>query len=186
LVAGSDVIKVDGKIVTKATGQIAIPKIKSARKTGGGASGAKTPIKSSGGGGGGKKEKQDKLRARDEIPRYHKNEKALEAVESTLTEIDKLKDRAYGADHIKQLDAETEALQKQLEAQQALKEEAESYIPQDKGEFLKYGAQFDADGVITNYEDVMRAIMDEYNQAIEDYNNSAQEESDKKRLEEAK
>lgn len=149
---------------------------------GGGSSGGK------GGGGGGekKKEKKKKLRARDEIERYHTNEKVLESIESVLTEIDKLKDRAYGADHIKQLDAETEALKKQLKAQQALKAEAESYIPQDRGEFLSYGAQFDADGVIINYESVMQSIMDEYNQAIEDYNNSEQEDSDKERLEEAK
>lgn len=143
--------------------------------------------KGSGGGGGEKKkEKKEKLRARDEIPRYHTNEKVLESIESVLTEIDKLKDRAYGADHIKQLDAETEALKRQLKAQQALKEEAESYIPQDRGEFLSYGAQFDADGVIINYESVMQSIMDEYNEAIEEYNNSAQEDSDKERLEDAK
>jgi hypothetical protein len=40
----------------------------------------------------------------------------------------KIKDRAYGANYIKQIDAETEALKRELLAQKALAEEAEHYI----------------------------------------------------------
>ena len=187
LVAGSEVIKVDGKIVTKATGQIAIPKIKSARKTGGGSSGASRPSSGGKGGGGGSKtpEKKDKVRGRDEIERYHKQNDTIDRLASSIEKIDKLKDRAYGKDHIAQIEAETDALNKQLIAQQDLHDEALKWMAADKIDLAKYGAEYDENGTISNYETVMEHIIDEYNSAIERYNNSNQEEGDKLALEDA-
>lgn len=187
LVAGSEVINVDGKIVTKATGQIAIPKIKSARKTGGGSSGASRSSSGGNGGGGGSKtpEKKDKIRGRDEIERYHKQNDTIDRLASSIEKIDKLKERAYGKDHLAQIDAETEALNKQLAAQQDLHNEALKWMAADKADLAKYGAEYDENGTIVNYERVMERIIDEYNSAIETYNNSSQGDGDKLALEAA-
>lgn len=149
---------------------------------GGGSSGGK------GGGGGSKdkkKEKKKHKRYQDEIERYHKNNEVLSRISETLDKVDKLKDRAYGNKHIDQLNAETDALKEQLEAQQALYDEAKKYEASDKVAVARYGAIFDAEGTIVNYEEVMRNIVDEYNRAIDEYNNSAQEDGDKERLEAA-
>jgi hypothetical protein len=153
-------------------------KVTSANKSSGGG----FKHKNSGGGGGGrgggggggssKKEVKKKKRYKDETERYHKNNETLSRISEELDKIDKLKDRAYGAKHVKAIDAETEALQEQAEAQQALYEEAMGYIAADQIDVAKYGAEFDADGTITNYEEVMRNIVDEYNAAVEKYNNS--------------
>lgn len=138
-----------------------------------------------GGGGSKKKEKKKHKRYADEIERYHKNNETLSRISEELSKIDHLKDAAYGNKHIKQLDAETEALWNQLEAQQALYDEAKKYEASDKVAVARYGAIFDEDGTITNYEEVMRNIVDEYNRAVDTYNNSAQEDGDKERLEAA-
>lgn len=138
-----------------------------------------------GGGGSKKKEIKKHKRYQDEIERYHKNNETLSRVSEQLDKIEKQKERVYGAKYIDRIDEETEALKRQLEAQQALYDEANKYIAADKVDVARYGATFDQDGTIINYEEVMRNIIDEYNRAIDVYNNSDQEEGAKKALEAA-
>ena len=171
-------------------GFVRVPVIGSGKgfqKIGGGASGAKKPSGSGGGGSGGsqKKEMKPLIRGRDEIERYHKQNDTIERLSSQLEEIDKLKDRAYGKDHIAQIEAETDALNKQLIAQQDLHDEALKWMAADKADLAKYGAEYDENGTIVNYERVMERIIDEYNSAIERYNNSGQGDGDKLALEAA-
>ena len=166
-------------------------RVKSAKKSSGG--GFKHKMSSGGGGGKGggggsgsnKKETKKKIRGRDEIQRYHKNNDTIERLASSLDKIDKLKNRAYGKNHVAQLDAETNALEKQLAAQQALHDEARKWMAADKADLVKYGAEYDENGTISNYETVMEHIIDEYNSAIERYNNSEQGDGDKLALEAA-
>jgi len=47
------------------------------------------------------------------------------------------------------------------------------------------GAIIDENGVIANYEELMQNWIDDYNAAIEKWNNSEQEESDQDKLDEA-
>ena len=177
---------IDGEVKSFEEGHIYLPTIKSARKTGGGASGTNRPAnKGSGGGGGKKKETKKHKRYQDEIERYHKNNETLSRVSEQLDKIEKQKERVYGAKYIDRIDEETEALKRQLEAQQALYDEANKYIAADKVDVARYGATFDQDGTIINYEEVMRNIIDEYNRAIDVYNNSDQEDGAKKALEAA-
>ena len=166
-------------------------RVTSAKKSSGG--GFKMSHGSGGGGGKGggggskpaKKEKKPHKRYKDETERYHKNNEVLSRISEELDKINKLKDRAYGAKHLKALDAETNALKEQADAQQALYDEAMKYAAADQIDVAKYGAKFDADGTITNYEDVVKRIVDEYNAAVDTYNNSAQEDGDKELLEAA-
>ena len=55
----------------------------------------------------------------------------------------------------------------------------------DRADLAKYGAEYDENGTIVNYERVMERIIDEYNSAIERYNNSGQGDGDKLALEAA-
>ena len=149
----------------------------------GGGSGSK--IGSGGGGGGNKKETKKHKRYKDEIERYHKNNETLSRISEQLDKIEKQKERVYGAKYINKIDEETEALKRQREAQQALLDEANHYIAIDKENMIKYGAEFDQDGTITNYEQVMKNIIDQYNRAVDTYNASSQNEKDKQNLEAA-
>lgn len=182
-VQGVKIIKEEGGTYTY-TQTMLVPKAtkftKSAERVGGSSG------KSSGGGGGSKqKETKKHKRYQDEIERYHKNNETLSRVSEQLDKIEKQKERVYGAKYIDRIDEETEALKRQLEAQQALYDEANKYIAADKVDVARYGATFDQDGTIVNYEEVMRNIIDEYNRAIDVYNNSDQEEGAKKALEAA-
>ena len=156
---------------------------------GGGGGGAKNANTGSGtgkGGGGGSKSKskEDKLRAEDEIERYHEQNEVLDRIGEKLDAIDKLKDRTYGKNHLAQLDAETKALKEQLAAQADLYNEANKWRASDQKELvsLGVGVEFDADGNISNYEEVMQALIEKQNANIERYNNSDQDEGDKLRL----
>ena len=156
------------------------------RGKGGGGSGGKTPGGKGGGGGKDKqKTKEDMLRAEDEIERYHKQDEVLDRVSEKLEAIDKLKDRTYGKKHLAQLDAETKALKEQLAAQADLYNEANKWRASDQKELMSLGVgvEFDADGNISNYEEVMQALIEKQNANIERYNNSDQDEGDKLRLE---
>lgn len=153
---------------------------------GGGAKNANTkPSGGKGGGGGSKnKTKEEKLRYEDEVERYHEQNKELERVQEKLDMIDKMKERTYGKKHIAQLDAETAALREQAKAQADLYNEANKWRASDQAELMSLGVgiQFDENGNIANYEEVMQALIDKQNENIERYNNSAQEEGDKLRL----
>jgi hypothetical protein len=46
--------------------------------------------------------------------------------------------------------------------------------------------QFDEDGSIKNYVEVMKSIIDEYNKAVDKFNASEQEEADSEALSDAK
>lgn len=153
---------------------------------GGGAKNANTkPSGGKGGGGGSKnKTKEEKLRYEDEVERYHEQNKELERVQEKLDMIDKMKERTYGKKHIAQLEAETAALREQAKAQADLYNEANKWRASDQAELMSLGVgiQFDENGNIANYEEVMQALIDKQNENIERYNNSAQEEGDKLRL----
>ena len=157
------------------------------RKTGAGKTGTSTPSKKSGGGGGGSKnkEKKDKINYEDEIERYHEIQEELKRTEEALSQIDKLKERAWGKNYLKLMDQETQKLRENIAEQQRYRDEIAGYLAQDRQAAAALGAQFDAEGNISNYDEVMRSIIDEYNAAIEAYNNSEQEEGDKLALEDA-
>jgi len=83
-------------------------------------------------------------------------------------------------------------MNKEIKAQKELNNKTQQYIDEikdylklDKDAMSPYGAIFDADGNITNYEDIMKQQLAIYNAAIDAYNASAQEEADKERLEAA-
>ena len=155
---------------------------------GGGGSGGGSNAPSGGGGGGGnQKEKKDYKRFKDENERYHVQNETLDRIGEQLDKIDKLKDAAYGSQHLAQLDAETKALKEQYEAQVDLYNEAMKYQAADRADLigLNVGVQFDENGTISNYEEVIQKLVDRYNAAVEQYNNSEQEEGDKLRLEDA-
>ena len=154
---------------------------------GGGVQNANTPSSGRGGGGGGQKEKKDYKRFKDENERYHVQNETLDRIGEQLDKIDKLKDAAYGADHLAQLDAETKALKEQYDAQVDLYNEAMKYQAADRSDLisLNVGVQFDENGTISNYEEVIQKLVDRYNAAVDKYNNSEQEDGDKLRLEDA-
>lgn len=123
--------------------------------------------KPSGGGGGGGS-KKDKKKASDEIERYHVVKQQLDRLSSEYDQLSAAKDRAYGPDKLRAIDKEIAKLQEQEAMQKRYLNEIERYYQQDRAAIAKYGAVFDANGIITNYDALMQKQLDIFNASLTD------------------
>lgn len=112
----------------------------------------------------------DKLKKiEEESERYHEVKEALQSVGYELDDISKKKDRAFGANKLKAIEAETKALKKQQKVQKEYVKEIEGYLKQDTEALTKYGANLDADGNISNYDEIVAQQVSTYNEAYLNY-----------------
>ena len=122
---------------------------------------------SSGGGGGGGS-KKDKKKSSDEIERYHAIKKQLDNLSREYDNLSAAKDRAFGANRLRVMDQEAAKLEEQIAAQKRYVDEIDSYYSQDRAAIAAYGAVFDEDGIITNYEQIMQEQLDIFNASLTD------------------
>ena len=204
--------------LTSFSGGTTPPKIRGMRKKASGGmnnysksnSGGKSPGSSGsgkkGGGGGGGSNKPSKPKTveqtepkkkNDEVERYHEINQELEDLQNTLDEISELKDEAWGADKLAQMDKEKKKLQEITSAHKRYQDEIAKNLNDDRWEAeSKYGAIIDpSSGRITNYEELQEKWMNEWNaesqrlDALEqDYENkiAAASDEEKETLEEEK
>lgn len=127
------------------------------------------------GGGGGSAKTQTKnsekhiTKAKEE-DRYHVIKNQIEDLSAQYDRIGKAKDKAFGPNRIKLLDQEI-AKQKELTAaNKKYLEEVEQYQDSDKGKMVGYGAIFDKNGTITNYNELLEEQVRLYNEAVDKFN----------------
>lgn len=130
-----------------------------------GGSGGKS---SGGGGGGGGGSQKDKKKASDEIERYHTIKKQLDNLFREYDNLSAAKDRAFGANRLRVMDQEAAKLEEQIAAQKRYVDEIDSYYSQDRAAIAAYGAVFDENGIITNYEQIMQEQLDIFNTSLTD------------------
>ena len=130
------------------------------------AAGSIKPSSSGGGGGGGSK--KDKKKSSDEIERYHVVKQQLDRLSAEYDRLSAAKDRAYGPDKLAAIDKEIAKLQEQEAMQKRYIDEIERYYQQDRAAIAKYGAVFDANGIITNYDSLMQKQLDIFNSTLTD------------------
>lgn len=130
-----------------------------------GGSGGKS---SGGGGGGGGSSQKDKKKSSDEIERYHVVKKQLDNLSREYDNLSAAKDRAFGANRLRIMDQEAAKLEEQIAAQKRYVDEIDSYYSQDRAAIAAYGAVFDEDGIITNYEQIMQEQLDIFNASLTD------------------
>lgn len=130
-----------------------------------GGSGGKS---SGGGGGGGGSSQKDKKKSSDEIERYHVVKKQLDNLSREYDNLSAAKDRAFGANRLRVMDQEAAKLEEQIAAQKRYIDEIDSYYSQDRAAIAAYGAVFDEDGIITNYEQIMQEQLDIFNASLTD------------------
>lgn len=152
----------------------------------------------SGSGGGGKdkkKETKEHEEEKEEEDRYHNIKEAIDDLTTALDRLDKTQDRVYGKAKLKYMDQEINKLQKQIDLTDEYIKEIKQYAAVDRAklEGIGAGAQFDSEGMLTNYEQVLQnlvgtynAAVATYNGAVDSYNASAQEDADKEALNSAK
>lgn len=123
---------------------------------------------SGGGGGGGGGSQKDKKKASDEIERYHTIKKQIDNLSREYDNLSAAKDRAFGVNRLRVMDQEAAKLEEQITAQKRYVDEIDSYYSQDRAAIAAYGAVFDEDGIITNYEQIMQEQLDIFNASLTD------------------
>lgn len=123
---------------------------------------------SGGGGGGGGGSQKDKKKSSDEIERYHTIKKQIDNLSREYDNLSAAKDRAFGANRLRVMDQEAAKLEEQIAAQKRYIDEIDSYYSQDRAAIAAYGAVFDEDGIITNYEQIMQEQLDIFNASLTD------------------
>lgn len=128
------------------------------------------------GGGGGSSSKKDKKKASDEIERYHVIQQQIDRLATEYDALSAAKDRAYGPDKLAAIDKEIAKLQEQEEAQKKYIDEINRYYEKDRAAIAAYGAVFDKNGIITNYDSLMQSQIDKFNASLTDEAEEAYDE----------
>lgn len=115
---------------------------------------------------------KDKKVLEDEVERYHEIDRTLDSLSKKYDRLSNARDRAFGAQHIAYLEAELDILEEQSEAIDQKIKEAEEYYEKDRAALEKYGASFDENGNITNYDELYAAQIAQYNKNPEAYEKS--------------
>ena len=175
-----------------------------------------TGVKENGGGGGNdpKPNKGTKKRKVDETERYHEAERSIERTTAALDRLARAKDRAFGVNKLKAIDAEIAAQKKLYKQYKDLAQEARDYADADKEAFVNKDSYtfedsesnehtvdasakgylgmdvlFNEYGEIDNYDELMQAAVDKYNAAVDEFEKHTDDDTDAKiafEIEEAK
>ena len=103
----------------------------------------------SGGGGGHGHHRTPKAKDED---RYHEINQKLKQTEHELNKVNTLKDRSYGRGRLNAMDEEIKLLEREAEQYKELYREAEHWFALDKSALVGFGATFNDDGTIANYQ----------------------------------
>lgn len=117
-----------------------------------------------------KTKKKDEKDLKDEFERYYKITRQIKDQEDATERLNKAKERAYGKAKLEYLDQEADSIEREITLQKEYLDEIRGYYAGDKGNLEAFGATFDENGVLTNYEQLINAELAKYNQAVEAYN----------------
>lgn len=119
--------------------------------------------------------RKDTKKADEEIERYHLIKETIEDLNRELDRLGKEKDRAWGNTHLQYIDREIAKTQEAIDAQKEYLSQIEKNYGKDRGKLAGYGAEFDENGRLTNYEELMQAQIDKYNAAVQSGSETQQE-----------
>ena len=116
---------------------------------------------------------KEKINFSEEGDFYHDINREIDRLADTTDRLADAKDRAFGDDKIKNLNKEIQAVQNEIKAQEKLIARAKEKIKIDKEALKTYGATYDKNGEITNYNSMLQNEINKYNAAVEAYNKKA-------------
>lgn len=123
-----------------------------------------------GGGGGGSSKTKEKKNPTDERDRYHTITEKIDDATNAYDELSKAEDRAFGKERIKAMEGITDNLKLQIELQKRYIDEIKNYLIGDREAVEALGAQFDINGVITNYDNLIAELVNKYNEGVDLFN----------------
>ena len=132
-----------------------IPKVESIVKT---SHGSMNNFSSTNKGGkSGSKSSSSGKSSKKEADRYYTISRQVEKLNKQLDELGKKTDRAFGQSKLDAMQAEIDKYNDLIAANKEYLRQAEEWLANDRAKLEQYGAQFDANGVITNYEAMFAA-----------------------------
>lgn len=142
--------------------------------------GGKSPGGSGGGGGSKKAPKiekpkyktdDDRTKVEDEIQRYYKITNKIEDLSRELDKLSNAKDDAWGPDKLAAMDKEIAKLKQVRAANKQYRDEIAQNLTKDRQKVEGHGVKIGADGIVSNYEEIITqwakekdaVTVDEYN-----------------------
>ena len=105
---------------------------------------------------------------------YHQLKEEIEAVQRAYTNAGREKDKVFGKSKLKYIEEEINLLDQELKKTNALTAGMSQDLFSDSGKQVelsnKYGFEFDENGIISNYNDIMKRQEAELKRAEQDYN----------------
>lgn len=128
------------------------------------------------------------LKLRDVLERYYVILEKIDDITRAVEKFSAVADRAWGKDRIKAIEQQTEAYKEQYNAQKAYINEINEYLKSDTdtletmiNDFVEEynegkddndkisleGAKYDSNGVLTNYDEIVTKLVEQYNENAE-------------------
>lgn len=185
-----ETVPVTAEMNLSSDAKVLIPKIGSSKFKGGGGGVADAKANTGGGGGGGgsKPKKADTVKKTDVVERYKEVNDDLDDLKEKLDDASKAADRLYGADRIKQMQAQNGIIKDEINLLKQKKVEAEKYLAIDKKALQDVGKEnglnftFDKNGNINNYDQQMSKLYDELDAAIKKANADGNADEDEQEV----
>lgn len=135
-----------------------------------------------------KKESKQYKKLEEESERYHEINEELDDLAKELDRVADAKDRAFGQDKLDNMAKEEALLKKQIKLEQQKQKEIKKNLELDKDKMDAWGASYDDNGDINNYDELVQSQVDAYNNAynayidaknaaVDAYNSSAKDET---------
>lgn len=152
----------------------------------------KTATSAAKSGGGSSKSKKKEKKTINENP-YRTVDSKLKQAENDLIELEREREKLSGGKILTNLNKQLSNIKQQVQLQKEKLEIAKQEEQRVRNEILtagnddfSFGIQFDAEGNITNYDEIAKQELAKLNAAEEAFNKSAQEDADQEALEKAR
>ena len=101
---------------------------------------------------------------------YHKVNKQLETLDRNLKKVTDDRDKLTGQKYIKNLQDQLAVMKQQVKVERQKVNIARTERTEAANFLKQYGAKYDADGNITNYDNILQKAADTYNKKVDQYN----------------
>ena len=119
---------------------------------------------------GGKSKEEKEKEIDEEFDRYWEYKKAIDMLDKTMSRLEKTQSKLHGKELIESLKEENKLLAEQKANYEALLQAQERQAGELQGHLEYYGAQFKENGELANYADLTSAMLEQYMNAVQQYN----------------
>lgn len=138
-----------------------------------------TPAMANSDGGGDKRDPKDYKFLDEELDRYHEIKEVIDDLSREYDALSEARSRAFGQQKLALIDKEIAKTQELIEAQEDYLSQLQEGRAEEAAQLTKdYGASFDSQGRISNYDELYKSSLATYNKAVDAYNAGSMSEEE--------